>query len=96
MGKLTGCLPVHPRKCLGPQSQHLVLVLGGPHKTDSCPPANFWAEEGPSRSVSKNAYAHGQGKPQTDRERNPKPNRGSFISGAEAEAEATIKQMVKV
>lgn len=31
-----------------------------------------------------------------DRERNPKPNWGSLISGAEVEAEAMIQQMVNV
>lgn len=56
MGKLTGgshCLLVHPRKYLGPHPQYFVLVLGGPHETDSCPLTNFWTEEGPSRSSSQ-------------------------------------------
>ena len=51
MGKLTGgpaTFQCSLGKCLQPQHQHK-MVVSGPHGTDSCPLANFWAEEGPSR-----------------------------------------------
>lgn len=62
------------------------LTPGGPHETDSCPQANFWAEEGPSRSCTQECRCPwARRAPDGQGGKTQRQTRGRIISGAEAE-----------